>query len=102
MKTFEEYLKRLQNDEEFAKEIGEAFKAKAEAGETDYNKMVIEIAAEKGYTITEEEIEAFSAEAKESLSEEELGKVAGGSTPVCGVLGTLASLFVTSMFMPKS
>jgi len=91
MKTTKEFFERLQSDETFAKEISEAYKAKVEAGEQDYKAIIIPIAAEKGYELTEDELdEIYEAKCAE-LTEEELGKVAGGSTPICG--GIMLSFF---------
>lgn len=84
MKTSKEFFERLQTDEDFAKEVGEKLKAKVEAGENDYKAIWIPLAAEYGYELTGEELDEMRA--KSELSEEELGKVAGGSSPACGVV----------------
>ena len=84
MKTSKEFFERLQTDEDFAKEVGEKLKAKVEAGEKDYKALWIPLAAEYGYELTGEELDEMCAQTE--LSEEELGKVAGGSSPACGVV----------------
>ena len=81
MNTSKEFFERLQNDEAFAKEIGEKAKEKIDAGEKDYKALWIPLAAEYGYELTEEELDERFEAASAELSDEELGKVAGGTTP---------------------
>ena len=86
MKTAKEFIERLKTDEEFAKEVGKEASGVIEAGENDYHKVFIPIAAKHGYEVTPEDLDSLYEEESKVLSEEELGKVAGGSTPVCGII----------------
>jgi len=90
MKSSKEFIERLQSDEEFAEEVSLAFKQKYEAGE-DY-KAIIGIASDRGYELTEEEVDEMYDNASE-LSEEELQKVAGGTSPGCIML----TIFITEV-----
>ena len=83
MKSSKEFIERLQSDEEFAKEVSLAVKEKHEAGED--HKAIIGIAADRGYELTAEEVDEMYDNASE-LSEEELQKVAGGTSPGCIML----------------
>ena len=80
MKTAKEFIKKLQNDEAFAKQVNDGIQAKKAAGAKDYTEALIPVAAELGYEITKEQVEAFNASVNESISEEELGKAAGGTS----------------------
>ena len=92
MKSSKEFFERLKTDEAFAKEVGEKIQASVEAGETnDYKEILISIAGEYGYELEEDELEELYDKATAEMSEEELGKVAGGTTPV------FAITFVASM-----
>ena len=95
MKTSKEFFERLQTDSAFAKEVSEKLQAKADAGETDYKAVWISLAAEYGYELTEAELDEINEKATSELSDEELGKVAGGSTPIC-VLVSLGTVFSAS------
>lgn len=86
MKTSKEFFERLQNDEAFAKEVGEKAKAVVDAGEQDYKKIWIQIAEEYGYELTYEELDERYRIATAEMSEEELGKVAGGTTPLAAFI----------------
>lgn len=97
MGTFNEYIEKLKNDEEFANKINTAFASEIEAGETDPDKILISTAEKFGYSVTEEEIKAFREQNKEAvsaLSEEEMGKVAGGSWVALAV-STAITAFVS-------
>ena len=78
MKTSKEFFEKLQSDEGFAQEIAEKVKAMAEAGEEDYKKVWIPVAAEYGYELTGEELDELYEKNIKELSDEELGKVSGG------------------------
>ena len=80
MKTAKEFIERLQNDEAFAKQVNDGILAKKAAGAQDYAEALIPVAAELGYEITVEQVEALNASVNESISEEELGKAAGGTS----------------------
>ena len=89
MKTAKEFLEKLKNDEAFAKQVNEGIQAKKAAGAKDYTEALIPVAAELGYEITAEQVEAFSAKQSETISEEELGKAAGGTS--CQQLTTITT-----------
>ena len=79
MKTAKEYIERMQNDKDFVAQMGEKIRAAQEAGEKDVFTAVSAAAKELGYDISPEQVKEIS-EQSEDISEEELGKVAGGST----------------------
>ena len=80
MKSSKELFERLGSDEAFVKAFSEAVAAKREAGAANYFETVIPAAADFGYEISEEEVQAIADAQKEELSEEDLGKVAGGTS----------------------
>lgn len=79
MKSAKELIARLQSDEAFSKEYTEAVKAKQESGIKDVYEIIIPVAAQFGYDVTKKDIDEIQASANDELSEEELGKVAGGT-----------------------
>lgn len=79
MKTAKEYIERMQNDKDFVAQMGEKVRAAQEAGEKDIFAAVSVAAKELGYDISPEQVKEIS-EQSEDISEEELGKVAGGSS----------------------
>ena len=85
MKTANELFERLKTDEAFAKDFTEALKARREAGAKSYYETVIPSAEKFGYSISKEELDEYIALQDTELSEEELGKVAGGTS--CGIIG---------------
>ena len=87
MKTAKEFVERLQKDEAFAKEVNEKIQAKKAAGAKDYTEALLPVAAELGYEITKEQVEALKAKQSEVISEEELGKAAGGTSCVAATVG---------------
>ena len=73
-------------------------KEKIDAGETDYKALWIPLGAEYGYELTAEELQELNEKAAESLSDEELGKVAAGCTPITGIIGftcIIATIYYT-------
>ena len=96
MKTSKEFIKRLKSDEAFAKEVNEKIQAKKDAGAKDYTEALLTVASELGYEITAEQVEALRAKQSEAISEEELGKAAGGTgctwTTYLILAGSLASV----------
>ncbi len=82
MKTFKEFIEDLSKDETFAKEINEAVQAKRESGATSYQEAVVPVAAEYGYEFSQDELEEFYESQTAEMSEEELGRVAGGTACV--------------------
>ena len=105
MKSAKEFFERLKSDEAFAKEFSEAVQAKREAGATNYYETFLPAAEEKGYLVTKEDLDEVLEEKSAEISEEDLGKVAGGTSclPVTyGVaLGTvmLTGLITVSISM---
>ena len=93
MKTSKEFFEKLQNDEAFEQEIGTKVKEKFDAGEKDYKGIMISIASEYGYELTGEELDEMNEKLSAELSEEELGKVAGGSTPLCAGMSIVTLVF---------
>lgn len=84
MKTVKELMERLNSDEAFVKEFSEEVNAKSKAGSGDAYEALISVAAEKGYEVKKSDL---NLQAKTGLSDDELGKVAGGTIVV-----SLASL----------
>ncbi len=94
MKTSKEFFDRLTNDESFAREVEEAIKAKREAGAQSYYETIIPVVAERGYEISGEELDDINEKQMSELSEEELGKVSGGTSCLSALT---VSIFVTSL-----
>ena len=95
MKTSKEFFERLQTDTDFANEVKEAINLKREDGATNYYETFIPVAAERGYTVTAEDLDIIAEQQTSELSEEELGKVAGGTSCIPWTYG-LAMLTVAS------
>lgn len=97
MKTFKDMIEDLQNDEALVEKFNEEIKTRAEAeGTEDLNGIISAAAAELGYEVKKEELDELTEAQKEVLSEEELGKVTGGSSPFClipSVVGISISLY---------
>ena len=85
MKKATDLFKRLKTDEAFAKDFTEALKVRREEGAKSYYETVIPSAEKFGYSISKEELDEYIALQDTELSEEELGKVAGGTS--CGIIG---------------
>ena len=103
MKTAKEFFERIQNDEAFAKEIAEACQAKRDAGATNYYETIIPVAEERGYEVTEENLDSIVENMSSELSEEELGKVAGGTSciVVFYMVGSLVSVTIATATVTK-
>ena len=83
MESLKELLEKLNNDKEFLAKFNETATAKAEGTKNaDSYELIAATAADFGYAVDREEWDAFVASKNEVLSEEELGKVSGGVTPV--------------------
>ena len=95
MKSSKEFFERLQNDEAFSKEISDAIAARRDAGARNYYETVIPVAEEHGYEITEEELDEINQYQTQVLSEEELGKVAGGSSCIPVWMSVVGVSFVS-------
>lgn len=100
MMTSKEFFERIANDEAFAKEVSEAVKAKREAGAANYYETIIPAAAEYGYEISREELDEIYEKETENMSEEELGKVAGGTS--CWFLFVVSSLIGSFTVLTKT
>ncbi len=91
MKTAKEFMQDLKDDETLMTAFRNHVKDRQETGETDYKAIIISFADEKGYAVTEEELDdLYEANAAE-LSEEELGKVAGGTN-----MTAITEIYVTA------
>lgn len=93
MGTTKELFDRLANDQEFARKFSESVNAKREAGASSYYETVIPTAAEFGYEVTEEELDEINEQSRAELTEEELGKVAGGTSclPILVIVSSITS-----------
>lgn len=97
MKTTREFIEKLSSDNTFAAEVSAKAQQRIEAGEHDYKAVWIPVAAEYGYELTAEELDSLNDDACAALSDEELGKVAGGSTPICVTATVLVTVSVVSV-----
>lgn len=96
MQDAKTFFDRLKSDEAFAEEFSKKVSATGNTDPKDVHEAVIATAAEYGYEVTQADIDDFVGQYGEELSEDELGKVAGGT------LGVLISLFVTSIVTSAS
>lgn len=94
MMTSKEFFERLESDESFAQKVSDEIIAKREAGAKDYYETFLPVAAENGYSLSREELDAVVEARSAELSDEELGKVAGGTS--CLSVAIVASI-VTSL-----
>lgn len=95
MKTAKEYIERMRSDKDFAAQMSEKAKALLAAGEKDAFAAVSKAAKELGYEISPEQVREIN-KPNEDVSEEELGKLAGGTscialTVVVSVTASVAS-----------
>ncbi|MBR3237569.1 MAG: hypothetical protein IKF99_03935 [Oscillospiraceae bacterium] len=95
MKTAKEYVERMRGDKAFAAQMNEKVKALLDAGEKDAFSAVSKAAKELGYEISPEQVREIN-KPNEDVSEEELGKLAGGTscialTVVVSVTASVAS-----------
>ena len=79
MKTAKEYIERMQSDKDFAAQMQEKVKAAKDAGVEDLFSAISTGAKELGYEISPEQLKEIQNQS-EDVSEEELGKLAGGSS----------------------
>ena len=79
MKTAKEYVERMRGDKAFAAQMNEKVKALLDAGEKDAFSAVSKAAKELGYEISPEQVREIN-KPNEDVSEEELGKLAGGTS----------------------
>lgn len=99
-----ELFERLANDQAFAEQFTAAVSARREAGAASYYETVIPVAAEFGYEVKPEELDKINEQQAEVLTDDELGKVAGGTScltviatisAVTSVCATVASIIDT-------
>ena len=88
MKTAKEYIERMQSDKDFATLMREKINAAKDAGAEDMFAAVSAAAKEQGYEISPEQLKEI-ANQSEDVSEEELGKVAGGTICVIHVIDSV-------------
>lgn len=80
MKSVKELLNDLNSNEAIAKEFADALREKREAGAHNYYETIIPVAEEMGYAVSKEELDEIIEDNSKELTEEELGKVAGGTS----------------------
>ena len=80
MKTSQEFFDRIGSDREFAETVAKALQAKREAGAGNFYETYIPVAEENGYSLTREDLDDPLRASAGELSEEELGKIAGGTS----------------------
>ncbi len=97
MKTSREFFDRLRTDKDFTAKVRDAAAAKKKAGATDAFEAMIAIAADEGYELTRETLEKFMED--NPISEEELGKVAGG---FCCLPIIIPMVFMTAVSIYES
>ena len=86
MKTAKDLFERLNADEAFGKEFTEALQKNHEAGAKDNYESFLRTAQEYGYSASREDLDEMLKSLEGDLTEEELGKVAGGT--VCASIMT--------------
>lgn len=94
MATTKELFERLSTDQAFAEQFTEAIKARREAGAANYYETVIPVAAQFGYEVKPEELDKINEQEAEVLTDDELGKVAGG-TSCLTLLASLSAVVTT-------
>ena len=80
MRSSKEFFERLNEDEAFFFFFFAAVQAERDAGAKDYLEAMIPAAARMGYELSEEELTKIMESYQEQLTDEELGKVAGGTS----------------------
>ena len=80
MANTKELFERLVNDQEFATRFAEEVKAQRESGAASAYEAIAPVASTYGYEVTEEELSMIDSGTDEVISDEELGKVAGGTS----------------------
>ena len=79
MKTAKEYIERMRSDKDFAAQMSKKVKALLDAGEKEPFVAISKAAKELGYEISPEQVREIN-KPNEDVSEEELGKLAGGTS----------------------
>jgi len=102
VKTFKDFLDRVTSDEAFADEINTAAAEKREEAAKKVNEILIAVAKERGYEITEQELKEYMSSQVTELSEEEMGKVAGGTViPVVTATIAIVSTVVATVLKTR-
>ena len=96
MKTAKEYIERMRSDKDFAAQMNEKVKALLAAGEKDVFAAVSKAARELGYEISPEQVKEIN-KPNEDISEEELGKLAGGTSCTPALVPVASLLVFTSI-----
>ena len=92
MKTAKEYIEKMQSDKDFVAQMSEKVNAAKAAGTEDLFVAVSAAAKELGYDVSPEQVKEISNQ-NEDISEEELGKVAGGTSCLLPLILYAASAF---------
>ncbi len=92
MKTSKEFFENLKKDAAFAKQIQAAIEKKREAGAKTMYEAVIPVAAEAGYEVKTEDIDSLIKQYDGEISEEELGKIAGGFACVIVIMSVMFTI----------
>lgn len=103
MKSFEQYVSDMRNDQALADEIRAEIRARVgdQPDIETVDSVSVEVAKDKGYDIKVEDLQKYREELSESISEEELGKVAGGFS--CGwAVFSLAFVSMTGLIASMS
>ena len=83
MKSFKELIEKMNDDQDFVAKFNEIAGTKAKDQENlDAYALLSLAAADLGYEVSREEWEELKASQSEVLTEEELGKVSGGISPI--------------------
>ena len=85
MKTAKEYIERMRSDKDFPTQMSEKVKAILAAGEKDSFVAISKAARELGYEVSPEQIKEINRQ-NEDVSEEELGKLAGGTSCTAAIV----------------
>jgi len=81
------FLEKINEDQALKERMGKIVK---ESTQEDVFANCNAVAAELGYTITQEDMKTFADEYQADLNDEELDKVAGGTTPATLIVITSA------------
>ena len=80
MKTAKDFIEKMQSDKDFTAQVKEKVKAAKDAGAEDTFAAISTVSKELGYEISPEQLKEIENQS-EDVSDEELGKVAGGGIP---------------------
>ena len=91
MKTLKDLIEAM-GDENFLNEFSEDVQKLSEEKKIESKDAFIAVAKEKGYEVSSEELDELVKQNSELISDEELGKVAGGATPAITAVLSIVSL----------